>query len=122
MLLSDSLHIYEKTRVVLSHKNYETAADLQAAMAVIQSRWTGYMRKVGAPVPIEVTVKEARAWQRPGLQAVDYVAWAVFQAFERGDLTYYNALQPLMRHVWDLGRLTHYSRKRPMLVAPSGPA
>jgi hypothetical protein len=122
MILADSLHIYEKTRIVLSHKNYETPDDLSEAIKVIQRRWSNYMRSVGARIPIEVTVKEARASTRPGLQAVDYVAWAVFQAFERGDLTYCNALQPIMRHVWDLGRLTHYSRKKPLVTVPAGAA
>lgn len=117
-LLSDSLHLHSRTRIVLSHKNWETAADLQAAAATIASSWTAYMAKVGAPISSTVTATTALAARRPGLQAVDYVAWSLFRVFERRDMTYYRALQPVMRHVWDLGRLTHHSRRRPIQNPP----
>lgn len=118
MLLSDSLHLHERTRVVLSRKNYETETDLDAAVRVIGDRWARFMIGTGAALPVEVTATQERASRRPGLQAVDYVAWAIFQVFERSDVTYYQALQPIIRHVWDLGRLQHYSRKRPIENPP----
>lgn len=117
-LLEDSLHLHARTRIIFSRKNYETAADLRSLADELGRRWLTYGPPRGLPIPSQVSANQVVAASNPGLQAVDYVAWAVFRAFERGDMTYYNALQPMIRHVWDLGRLTHYSRKNPMKNPP----
>ena len=117
-LLCDSLHLYERTRIIFSRKNYETKADLDVMVKAIETEWANFMARVDPPAPQQVTARQEMAAKNPGLQAVDYVAWAVFRAFERGDMTYYRVLQPVIRHVIDLGRVTHYSSKHPMKNSP----
>lgn len=117
-LLEDSLHLHTTTRIIFSRKNHETEAHLRALAAELDRRWLAYGPPLGIATPGQVTANQRVAARNPGLQAVDYVAWAVFRAFERGDMTYYRALQPILGHVWDLGRLTHYSRKNPLQNPP----
>jgi hypothetical protein len=117
-LLADVLHQYQTTHIIFSHKNFETTADLQDLVNALAQRWRTVMQRSGLPVPASVTATERRHAQNKGLQAADYIAWAVFRAFERSDLAPLVALQPILRHVWDLGRLTHYSRKNPITAAP----
>ncbi len=117
-LLFDSLNLHEATRIIFSRKNYETEADLRVMIGVVRARWSDYLRKVSPPMPRLITARQEAASRNPGLQAVDYVAWAVFRAFERGDMAHYRLLEPIISHVWDLGRLTHYSRRHPMQNPP----
>lgn len=117
-LLADVLHQYQSTHIIFSHKNFETTSDLQDLVNAVGRRWGTVMSRTGLPVPTAVTATEKRHAQNKGLQAADYISWAVFRAFERGDMAPLQAFQPILRHVWDLGRLTHYSRKNPMKNPP----
>jgi hypothetical protein len=117
-LLCDSLHLHEQTRIIFSRKNHETRVDLNVMVRAVEAEWATFMARVGAPLPKTVTARHEMAAKNPGLQAVDYVAWALFRAFERGDMTHYRILQPVIRHVVDVGRLTHYSSKHPMKNPP----
>jgi hypothetical protein len=113
-LLADCLHLHHTTRIIVSHKNYESQADLQVLVNDIGNRFRAVLTRTGVPPPTLVTAREDRHSRNRGLQAVDYVAWSVFQAFERNRLGSVSTLQPVLRHVWDLGQLTHYSRKNPI--------
>ena len=112
-LLADSLHLFQRTSIIISRKNYDTAAELQTLLRAVARRWWAVFGSA-RPAPSAVSATQQRAHSNRGLQAVDYVAWAVFQAFERGNSTYLDALQPIIGHVWDLSRLAHYTRKNPM--------
>jgi len=117
-LLCDSLHLYECTRIIFSRKNYETRADLKLMTATLQMEWSRFMTNAASPVPKLVTARQESMAKNPGLQAVDYVAWALFRVFESRDMTYYQMLQPIVRHVQDLGRLTHYTARDPIRNPP----
>ncbi len=117
-LLCDSLHLYERTRIIFSRKNYETKADLHVMTTALQTEWSRFMANVGPPLPKLVTARQEAMARNPGLQAVDYVAWALFRVFESRDMTHYRMLQPIMRHVYDLGRLTHYTARDPIRNPP----
>ena len=117
-LLSDSFHLHEQTRIIFSRKNHETTADLRVMMAALEAEWSQFMARVAPKPPKLVSARQELAARNPGLQAVDYVAWALFRVFERGDMTHYRLLQPIIRHVSDLGHLTHYSSKHPIENPP----
>ena len=112
LLLADSLHLYEQTNIIFSRKNQDTMSELQAMVQVLASRWTA--RSQVHSRTANVAASQRKAHETPNLQAVDYVAWAVFQAFERQSLRHLEMLQPIMDHVWDHARLTHHTRRRPM--------
>ncbi len=113
-LLADCLHLHDTTRIIVSHKNYESYADLQLLVKDIGDRFRHVLKRTGVTPPNLVTAREDRHSKNRGLQAADYVAWSVFQAFERGRLGPSTTLGPVLRHVWDLSALTHYSRKNPI--------
>lgn len=117
-LLSDSFHLHEQTRVIFSRKNHETTADLGVMTTAVQVEWSRFMARVAPTPPTLITARQESAARNPGLQAVDYVAWALFRVFERGDLTHYRLLRPIIGHVSDVGRLTHYTRKHPIVNPP----
>lgn len=116
-LLVNSLHLHQRTRIILSHKNYDGQVDLEAMTKAIAKRWTLMLATSKKPMT-SVTAAYVKAPVEPCLQAVDYVAWAVFRAFERGDLSWYNKLQPAISWVWAMPRLAHYTRRRPMKNPP----
>lgn len=122
LLLSDSLHLYERTRIVFSRKDFETSADLNVMAQDVANRWSSFLttRGILPPALVDVRASQRRMVTVPGLQAVDYIAWAVFRVFESGDLTYFRVLEPIIGHVWDLSRLTHYHRRNRLTTA-SGP-
>lgn len=117
-LLSDSLHLYGRTRIIFSRKNFDTQADLVAIVDAVSDQWGRYMASTKAPLPVEVTARHEAARANAGLQAVDYIAWALFRVFEAGDLRYYSKIEPIVRHVHDLARLTHYSARNPIRNPP----
>jgi hypothetical protein len=117
-LLSDSLHLYDTTRLVFSHKNFETGADLVRLVEVVRQQWLEYVRKVAPTMPASVTARQDLARTTFGLQAVDYIAWAIFRALEVGDLRYYEKVKPIVRHVHDIGALKHYTPRDPIQNPP----
>jgi hypothetical protein len=116
-LLGDSLHTYDTTSILFSHKNQDSITDLKAMTKAISTRWAAVLRQTGAK-PSMASANHKKCAQEPALYAADYVAWAVFRAFESVDLRYVNGLQPVLSHVWDLARLTHYTRRSPMKNPP----
>lgn len=117
-LLCDSLHLYDRTRIIFSKKNFDTRADLVTMIETVGEQWSDYVARVELPIPALVTARHEAARMNVGLQAVDYIAWALFRAFEADDLRYYNLVKPIVRHVYDLPTLTHYTARRPMLNPP----
>jgi hypothetical protein len=113
-LLSDSLHLHERTRIVFSRKNFETEADLRKLVDVVGEKWTEYVLRANPELPSLVTARQERARANVGLQVADYVAWALFRAFEARDLRWYEMIRPIVRHVFDIGTGTHYTPRRPI--------
>jgi hypothetical protein len=114
-LLVDSLHLHAKTKIIFSHKNHDGQVDLATMTKTIARRWAQVIPKKYAGKPVTAaSATYLKPGQDPCLQAVDYVAWAVFRAFERPDPTYYKRLQPVLSWVWDLPALTHYTRRNPL--------
>jgi hypothetical protein len=114
-LLSDSLHLYERTRIVISRKNLDTPADLDRMVRQIESGWNEYVDAVHPTLPSLITARHGRARASRGLQAVDYIAWALFRGFESGDARYYNMIKDVVRHIHDISStsLHHYTPKDP---------
>jgi hypothetical protein len=118
LLLADQLHLYQDTRIIFSHKNHDTRIDFQAMIKVIGNRWGLVTLRSGlAPSP-SVRATNTRCRDDAGLYAADYFAWSVFRAFESGDLRYVKRLKPVLGQVWDLARLRHHNRRRPMENPP----
>ena len=118
MLVADSLHLHSSTRLIFSHKNHDGAIDLNNMIAAVARRWQAQLGGTKVPRPTNATGDHKKPGQEIGLQAVDYIAWAAFRAFEYKDMTYLNALGPIVSHVWDLAHVTHYTRKSPMQTPP----
>jgi hypothetical protein len=119
LCLSDCLHLYPSTAVTVSHKDRDTDADLQLIVDAIMARHEIVLSRMKAPKPHEITISQRSGHQSRGLQAADYVAYAVHQAFEHRNLRLYNLLAPVMGKVWDLGRLASYTRKNPLVTPPN---
>jgi hypothetical protein len=117
-LLADFLQVHRETSIVLSRKDYDRGPELQEMVNAIAARHHVILGRMTSFGDHSVTVELRPHASSRGLQAADYVAFAVFQAFERRNMTYYNLLQPVLGRVWDLARLTSYTRRNPMQNPP----
>jgi hypothetical protein len=117
-LLGDQLHSYARTTIVISRKDFDTAKELQQMATTIGDRHRvvlgGFSKWSGHSVDAQLRTHASSR----GLQAADYIAWAVFQAFERGNMKWTQLAQPILGSIWDLGRVTRYTRKNPMTSPP----
>ena len=117
-LIGDQLHLHANSTVVMSRKDWDAQQELDAMGKSIDQRHREVLRRVRRWQRHEIKMELRTHKSSRGLQAADYVAWAVFQAFERGVMEHVRVLDPVLATVWDIGRVTHYTRRAPLLVAP----
>jgi hypothetical protein len=77
-------------------------------------------------VATETTVYVQGPAEEPCLQVIDYVNWAVYRAFVRREMRFFNVIRDKVRMVWDVYDLdrypgTFYASRNPFAVAKISP-
>lgn len=61
-----------------------------------------FRRKWGSQLQTKVVVDTARPSEQSLLQVVDYTNWALFRAYERGEMRYFDFIREKFDLVWDV--------------------
>lgn len=68
---------------------------IDKAIGEFEAKW-------GTTVESDVSVQAQRPAGEPCLQAVDYACWALYRAYTKGEMRFYNVLREKIRFIWDL--------------------
>ena len=71
---------------------------------------TQFEQKWGAPVTTQVVIQAQTPAGEPCLSAVDYMNWAVYQAFTRGEMRYFRQVQDKVSLLVDLYDRPNYPK------------
>jgi hypothetical protein len=63
---------------------------------------------------IKLTYQHNPHYSHGGLQIADYVAYAVFQYYEKGNPEYLKVIKDRVRHIHDYTQKKHFTRSRPL--------
>lgn len=101
-LFQDRLHRSARNEIVFARRGTKTRQHaLREAIMLGVKRFRGKWR---SEAQTEVTVSTNQPSVEPVLQVVDYTNWAVYRAFERGEMRYFDYLRDkyeLVRDVFD---------------------
>lgn len=80
-------------------------ARTQALEEVFEQTVTAAFKAMGFPIQNQASLQSAYPSQSAGLQACDYLLWALQRFYERGEERYLHAMWPKFEHVLDLDYL-----------------
>jgi hypothetical protein len=116
LLFENLLHRYERNFIYFAKRG---SRDRQAPLSkAIERGVQRFEDKRGAQVTTSFTVQAQTPKGEPCLSIVDYVSWAVYRAFTRGEMRYYCEVEEkvsLLVDLYDVARYPNnwYSRKNP---------
>jgi hypothetical protein len=99
-LFANQLHLAAQNHIVFSRRG--SKARQQALKAAVEKGTTVFRQKFQYDANTKVTVDTNQPIQEPALQAVDYLAWALQRAFERGEMRYFDFMRNQIELVWDV--------------------
>jgi hypothetical protein len=115
-LFQDVLHRYQRNVIYFAKRG---SRDRQAPLVeAIQRGVTRFEQKWGISVDTTFEVQAQTPQGEPGLSIIDYMNWAVYQAFTRGEMRFYKTIEEKVSLLVDLYDITKYpnnwySRKNP---------
>jgi hypothetical protein len=117
LLFENRLHRNERNRIVFARRGSKTRQ--RALREAILDSVSRFQKKWGKQVSTTITVETAQPSDEPLLQVVDYTNWALYRAFERGEMRYFDFIRDkveLVRDVFDRekyrGGLNFYTRTK----------
>lgn len=117
-LLKTISHQSKKTEVIFSRKDskYKLRSELEEEVERVRLKFLKFNPKLNDH-EITLTYQHNPHYTHAGLQVADYVAYAVFKAFEVGDLKYYNLIKGKIGKVTDLCNKKYYLRSNPFQLS-----
>jgi hypothetical protein len=120
-LFLDRLHKEDAYEIVFAQRG---SSDRTAALTLaLQTARQRFAEKHGVTSSARTAVAAASSHQSPGLQAVDYLLWALQRLYERGEERYVALMWPLFRLVHDVDdtRRTqygvYYTKRTPLTLS-----
>ncbi|MHB0876280.1 MAG: hypothetical protein ACYC5O_09585 [Anaerolineae bacterium] len=123
-LFENVLHRHEQNRIVFSKRgSRDRQAPLKQAISAgvhrFEARWH---RSVSTTTEVQAQSPTGE----PCLSVIDYVTWAVYRAFTRGEMRYYRAIGDkvsLLVDLYDTGKYpgNYYSRRNPFDISKATP-
>lgn len=123
-LFQNVLHRYERNHIVFAKRgSRDRQAPLEDAIEQAASRFEAQW---GTRVETETTVMAHRPRGEPCLSVIDYMNWAVYRAFTRGEMRFYNAVADkvsLLVDLYDFDKhpTNWYSKKNPFHISKITP-
>ncbi len=99
-LFKDRLHLAQRSNIVVANRGASDRTE-HLVVAVGQAK-RKFEIKWGVVNPHEVKLQTGSPDEHPGLQAVDYMLWALQRVFERGDFASFERIQSSFRLVVDV--------------------
>ncbi len=122
-LFKDRLHQHERNAITFARRgNSDRTRALRAALELARQRFEA---KWNAQVKSEIALASARPSESAGLQAVDYLLWALQRHYARGESRFIELMWPKVSliHAVDETRAArygvYYTRKKPLVGAAS---
>jgi hypothetical protein len=118
-LFENLMHRYKENLVYFAKRG---SRDRQAPLSgAIQRGIERFQVKWGTEVSTEFQVQAQTPTGEPCLSVIDYMNWAVYRAFTRGEMRYYRVVEDkvsLLMDLYDRDKYPHswYSRKNPFDV------
>ncbi len=116
-LFENVLHRAERNIITFSRRGKKTRQ--HALRTAIEQGADRFRRRYGSEVQTEIQIVTGQPSDDPLLQVVDYANWAVYRAFERDEMRYFEALRnkfSLVQDVFDRekykGGANFYNRNR----------
>ena len=107
-LFKNTLHRFEQNTIYFAKRGSRNR-QLPLQMA-IRLGMTHFEHKWGTPITTQVAVQAQSPAGEPCLSAIDYMNWAVYQAFTRGEMRYFRQVQEKVSLLVDLYDRANYPR------------
>ncbi|MBN1220288.1 MAG: DUF3800 domain-containing protein [Anaerolineae bacterium] len=118
-LFENMLHRYQTNHIYFAKRG---SRNRQMPLArAIERGVQHFEQKWGASVATTITMQAQRPKGEPCLSVIDYMNWAVYRAFTRGEMRYYNAVAEkvsLLVDLYDIAKYPDnwYNRRNPFEV------
>ena len=99
-LFQNRLHRYQDNLITFARRGKK--ARQHAMRRAIEDGVARFQQKWGVEVQSSVRIETSQPMQAPLLQVVDYTNWAVYRAFERGEMRYFDFLREKFELVFDV--------------------
>ncbi len=99
-LFQNQLHKASRNVIVFSRRGKK--ARQHALRSAIEQGVEAFRKKWGTEVHTKVEVYTSRPSEEPMLQVIDYATWAVYRAFDRGEMRYFDFLRDKYALIWDI--------------------
>lgn len=106
LLFQNVLHRYQKNCIYFSKRG---SRDRQIPLSnAIQASINRFEQKWGVSITTEINIQAQTPEGEPCLSVVDYMNWAVYRAFTRGQMGYYNTIADKVSLLVDLYDRANY--------------
>ena len=99
-LFEKVLHLHEENHIYFAKR--QSRARQAPLTAAIQRGRAHFEQHGGLPTPTQFSVQAQTPSGEPCLSVIDYINWAVYQAYTRGEMRYFNAIRDKVRLVADI--------------------
>jgi hypothetical protein len=106
-LFENRLHRFTNNRITFARRGNKTRQ--HALRAAIDAGIRRFEKKWKTDIATTTILETSQPMQEPLLQAVDYTNWAVFRAFERGEMRYFDYLREHFELIVDIFDKDKYS-------------
>lgn len=123
-LFKDVLHLHEENYIYFAKR--QSRARQAPLVAAIEKGRKQFEHFCGSPTPTTFLVQAQTPSHEPCLSVIDYVSWAVYQAYIRRDMRYFNTIRDKVSVVGDIydREVSHhhwYDRKNLFDIAKTTP-
>lgn len=116
-LLKNICHQAEKTEVIFSRKDSKLKLRQELEVEVERMRLEYLDRHPNLKTHLIVNYQHNPHYKHGGLQVADYIAYAVFQVFERGNWKWYEIVKDKIGKIQDICNKKYYTRSNPLQLS-----
>lgn len=114
LMVQGICHQDAEAEIIFSRQDNGTKFKDELNLQVDQIRESYWSRYGHTPTGISVKYQHNPHYSHGGLQIADYVAYAVFQYYEKGNPEYLRIIQAKVRHIHHYNQKRHFTRSRPL--------
>src|SRR3989344_4440424 len=113
-LLKNLLHHSESTEVIFSRKDSKLKLRQELEVEVERIR-LGYLEQhPNIKTEVSINYQHNPHYTHGGLQIADYVAYAIFQLYEKGDRRYYELIKEKVGKIQDICNKKYFTKSNPL--------
>jgi len=116
-LLKDICHQAEVTEIIFSRKDSKLKLRKELEIEAERVRLRFMAKHNHLDSNFKLTYHHNPHYSHGGLQVADYVAWAVFQVFERGSYRWYELIRNKIGKIHDICNKKYFTRSNPLQLS-----